>query len=259
MPDFRGMEIGNVHRAARNALVRIDVTDSLYIPAYKAGIVLDQNPEPGTEVKAGRRILLTINASHRKMAEVPYVAGFSLRQAKNMLEIAGFEIEKLVYKPDMATNNVLEERYGDRKIEKTTGLQAETGSGVTLVVGTSGGARQAVPKVVGFGLGEAKSRIWEAGLNVGRVEYDAEISLLDQPNARVWMQSPDYPQRMVLGSTVDVKLTLDQAKIARGSNQADKRAGLVALTQDSLDVAGTDDGAAETAPSSELAKPLPRR
>ena len=45
---------------------------------------------------------------------MPYVAGRSLRQAKNMLEVAGLGIEQIVYRPDLATNYVLEE-YADGK------------------------------------------------------------------------------------------------------------------------------------------------
>ena len=72
-------------------------------------VVLDQLPEKGVEVKPGRTIYVTINSFSQKRVPVPYVAGRSLRQAKNMLEIAGLEIAELVYRPDMATNYVLEE------------------------------------------------------------------------------------------------------------------------------------------------------
>lgn len=232
VPDFRGMKTADMRRAAKKASVRLEVTDSLYIPTYEPGIVLDQQPEPGTQVKPGRRVFLKINSAQRKKVELPYVTGYSLRQAKNVLEMSGLEIEKLIYRSDIATNNILEERYGDEVVTPTTKKIVEVGTGVTLIVGQGPNATApTVPKVVGFPLEEAKSRIWEAGLNVGKIELDEGVNLLNQVQAKVWMQSPDYPQRVALGRTVDIKLTLDDKKVESGSKQSEQRSKSVAAQQ----------------------------
>ena len=153
---------------ARHEGLKVHVNDSLYVPIYEGGIVLDQLPERGVEVKPGRTIYVTINSYAQKMVNVPYVAGRSLRQAKNMLEVAGLGIEKIVYQPDMATNYVLEQYVDGKRVASNSRLQAEMGSGVTLYVGESGNASTLTPKVVGLHLTQAKSRLWELGLNVGR-------------------------------------------------------------------------------------------
>jgi len=225
VPDFKGVPISKVAKVARRASVRTQVIDSLYIPAYDPGVVLEQTPAAGVHVKAGRRIFLTINSAHRKNVRIPYVTGFSLRQAKNNLEVAGLEIEKIVYRSDMATNNVLEERLGNKLITSETNMEAEAGSGITLVVGLAQGAgAPAVPRVVGFSLKEAKSRIWEVGLNVGKVEMDDDINLLNLPQAKVYFQSPDFPQKIAYGSQVNIRLSLDQARIDKGIDQSDAKA-----------------------------------
>jgi len=235
VPDFKGMTVAQVAKAARHASVQAQVADSLYIPAYEPGTVLDQTPNPGTRVKSGRRIFLTVNSSHRTKVQVPYVTGFSLRQAKNNLEVAGLEIDKLVYREDMAANYVLEERLGGTVITPETKLEVEVGSGVTLVVGLAGDNAQAVPRVVGFSLKEAKSRVWEVGLNVGKVEMDNDITLLNLPQAKVFAQSPDFPQRVAYGSQVNIKLSLDQAKIDKGIDQSDNKARKVIQDEDQVD------------------------
>ena len=85
------------------------------------------------------------------------MAGRSLRQAKNMLEIAGLEIDELVYRADMATNYVLDEYCDGRPVAATSKIEAELGSGVTLYVGVEGGyGTTVVPRLVGFPLKEAK-------------------------------------------------------------------------------------------------------
>ena len=187
--------------------------------------MLDQLPHEGTQVKGGRTVYVTINSFSQKKVEVPYVAGRSLRQAKNMLEIAGLEIDRLVYQPDMATNYVLEQRVDGRPIEAGTKRQIEMGSGVTLYVGVAeGDSVVVVPKVIGVSLREAKSRLWEQGFNVGAVVFDEGIDLLNQKDARVYGQQPVQGYATVVGSEVGLRLTLDAEKVARESAASDKQA-----------------------------------
>ena len=159
VPDFTGLALDDAGRLAQRNSLELRVNDSLFVPAYDGGVVLDQLPHEGTQVKGGRTVYVTINSFSQKKVEVPYVAGRSLRQAKNMLEIAGLEIDRLVYQPDMATNYVLEQRVDGRPIEAGTKRQIEMGSGVTLYVGVAeGDSVVVVPKVIGVSLREAKSR-----------------------------------------------------------------------------------------------------
>lgn len=225
VPDFTGLGLDEARHLAQRSHLRLQVNDSLYVPAYDGGVVLDQLPHEGTQVKGGRTVYVTINSYAQRKVEVPYVAGRSLRQAKNMLEIAGLGIERLVYSPDMATNYVLEQRVNGRTVEPSSHLQLEIGSGVTLCVGVAEGENRAVvPKVIGVSLRDAKSRLWEQGLNVGEVRFDAGIDQLDEKNARVYLQEPEQGSWASLGSEVSLRLTLDREKAARESVASDNRA-----------------------------------
>ena len=153
VPDFMNMTLDEALAASRGDKLRIEVNDSLYVPAFDPGVILEQRPAAGTEVKPGRRIYVTVNSSQQRMIDVPYVAGYSLRQAKNILETAGLEIEKLVYVDDIATNNVLEQRVGPEVVAADNRVQARVGSGVVLTVGRAPGADLvSVPRVVGLRL-----------------------------------------------------------------------------------------------------------
>ena len=225
VPDFSGMTVAEAKHAGRNGSLRIEINDSLYVPTYDGGVILEQNPAPGAKVKSGRRIFVTVNSFKQKMVEIPYVTGYSLRQAKNNLEVAGLGIEKLVYRSDMATNNVLEERYDGQVITATSKKQAEMGSNVTLIVGISeDAAPQAVPKVIGFPLKEAKSRLWEVGLNVGKITYGDGVNALNEKEARVYLQTPGQGQRVTLGTSVDLSITLDEKLVEKNSIASDKAA-----------------------------------
>ncbi len=225
VPDFTGISIGDAEHLAKKHDLEIIVNDSLYVPVYDGGIVLEQNPNAEVAVKPGRKIYVTINSFAQKSVKIPYVTGYSLRQAKNNLEIAGLEIAELIYQSDMATNNVLEERFRDRVITRNDNIEAEAGSGITLVVGVSAeSGAVSVPKVIGFPLKEAKSRLWEVGLNVGRVVFDEDIEVLDRKNARVYLQSPQQNKVLSLGQRVDLHLTLDPEKIEKQSAASDRAA-----------------------------------
>lgn len=229
VPDFAGMPLEKAQELARKHDLDLYVNDSLFVPAYDGGIVLDQLPERGVGVKPGRTVYVTINSYRQKMVEVPYVAGRSLRQAKNMLEIGGLEIEELIYRADIATNYVLEEYFAGQPVRPESRVQAEMGSGVTLYVGVEGGyGTTVVPQLVGRTLREAKSRLWETGLNAGKIGFDPGVNLLNQKDARVYMQSPDAERSARLGAKVELRLTLDTEKVAASREAAEKLAKAVA-------------------------------
>ena len=225
VPDFSGVKISTAEQIAKDERLEIIINDSLFVPAYEGGIVLDQLPKGGAEVKAGRKVYVTINSFREKMVEVPYVAGRSLRQAKNMLEVAGLGIEKLIYEDDIATNYVLAEIVEGKELTRESKVEIEMGSGVVLKVGVEEGRNTTiVPKVIGQSLQTAKSRLWEQGLNIGKVKFDEGINFLNQKDARVYTQSLSHNATTTLGSSVDLLLTLDDKKVERSSQASDKQA-----------------------------------
>ena len=225
VPDLSGVALSDAERIARENDLELHINDSLFVPAYAGGIILAQLPEGGVEVKPGRTVYITINSFRQKMVPVPYVAGRSLRQAKNMLEIAGLEIKELIYRPDMATNYVLEQFYDRQQILAESRVEAEMGSGITLYVGVEPEENVAlVPQVVGLSLRDAKSRLWESGLNVGKIDFEEGINLLNQKEARLYAQSPSAETATTLGSEVTLRLTLDTEKVKNSRTEAERLA-----------------------------------
>lgn len=225
LPELTGIHLVEAEALAKEHDLELIVNDSLFVPAYEGGIVLAQLPAKGVEVKPGRKVYITINSFSEKMVPLPYVAGRSLRQAKNMLEIAGLEIKELIYRADMATNYVLEQHYKGEHITSKSKLMAEAGSGVTLYVGVEGGYGTAyLPQVVGQSERDAKSRLWESGFNIGEVHYDEGINLLNRKDAHVYKQSPALGTVQQLGTKVSIWLTLDKELSAKSHAEASKEA-----------------------------------
>lgn len=222
VPQLIGHSYAEAEAMVARGKLRLEVIDSLYMPKQRPGQILDQSPKPGMGVKKGRRVFLTVNAFRPRTDQIPYVTGYSLRQAKNMLETKGFEIERLVYRTDMATNNVLDELYKGQSITRESRAQAELGSSITLVVGVNHSSPlPRIPKVIGLTLREAKSRLWESGVNVGRVRYDSDVKEDDYESARVYRQEPNQQIRIAYGGQVALWLTLDSQKISASSRSSD--------------------------------------
>ena len=94
VPTMIGHTVAEAETMAAKDELRLEIIDSLYMPKQKPGMILDQSPKPGMGVKSGRRVFFVVNASRPRTDMIPFVTGYSLRQAKNMLETKGFEIEK---------------------------------------------------------------------------------------------------------------------------------------------------------------------
>ena len=215
VPDFVGLKMTDAEYFAGRRDLQIIINDSLHVSAYPGGVILDQLPKGGVVVKPGRKVYVTINSSRQRMVEVPYVAGRSLRQAKNMLETAGLTIDHLEYAEDIATNYVLAEFInGEEVLEDSLVVRAEKGSGVVLRVGVAAKETStAVPQVLGRSLFEAKSRLWEAGLNIGEIIFDEGMPALERNRAKVYQQSLLPSAEAAYGERVSLNLTLDTAKV----------------------------------------------
>lgn len=69
------------------------VADSTYSSSAVPGIVLEQTPKSGSEVKSGRVIYLTINLNGEPMVKMPDLANnSSLREAEAQLKALGFKL-----------------------------------------------------------------------------------------------------------------------------------------------------------------------
>lgn len=223
VPEFKGITLAEAQLLAKQNDLKLHINDSLYVMEYAGGTVLDQLPASGVEVKPDRTIYIVINAIGKRMVDVPYVANRSLRQAKNMLEVAGLEINNLRYIPDIATNYVLSQSYQGDPILSSSKRKGEAGSGVELTVGVSRDDPYTLtPNVVGLSLKEAKSRIWESGLNVGEIKLDKGVNLVRDKNAKVYLQGTAANVSTKWGNSMSVTLTTDQAKVDKASATARK-------------------------------------
>lgn len=215
VPDFTQMTVKNAESLAHRRNVRVEVTDSVFVKNIDRGLVYSQEPAAGSKVKKNRRIFLTINATTVKKVAMPSLVGFSLRQAKTELYSKGLQVGRLSYTQDIATNNVLAQKYGGVQI--APGTQIDVDSKIDLLLGLNYDDNETyIPYLLGYTADLAKETIIDNSLNIGNITYDETVTNYeDSLKAMVYQQSPVYTNRVSypLGAMVDIKLTLDQAKI----------------------------------------------
>ena len=215
VPDLSNLTLDQAQAVAAENQMVINVTDSVFVKRMKRGAVYRQNPAPGSLVKSGRRIALTINAVNAKKITMPNLVGFSMRQAKAELLSRGLVLGKLIYVQDMATNNVLRQLHDNSEIEPGTMIESE--SVVDLVVGLNGyDFATYVPDVLGLKCISAVDAIHDNSLNIKRLRFDDSVKDYDDSlNAMVYRQMPEPSDsiHVNMGEEVTLYLTLDEYKI----------------------------------------------
>lgn len=215
VPDFSGMTVAEALTIANHKHLRLEVTDSVYIRSLKRGAISRQNPDPGSHVKKNRRILLTINSIVPKQVEMPSLIGYSLRQAKTELISKGLMVGKLIYQQDMATNNVLAQKYNGVDIEPGEMVTSE--SPIDLVLGMNySDNRTFIPNVTGYKYTMARDIIHDNSLNISSAKFDETVeSYSDSLDAFVYRQQPAPSDSISyrMGTTVTLYLSKDQSKL----------------------------------------------
>lgn len=210
VPEFVGMTYKDAQAAAEKAGVRLTIVDSVYAKKGR-GLVREQSPAAGAEVKEGRRILLTMNAYGVQKVSMPNLVGYSTRQAMAELNTRGLNIGKIIYVHDMATNNVLKQRYRGKEVEPGTMIEAE--SSVDIIVGLNpNNCETMIPDVRGKRNTEAARTINDYYLNVRSLRYDRNVKTFeDSLKAVVYKQAPDTSSFAVkMGTEVTLYLRVEE-------------------------------------------------
>lgn len=216
VPSFFGLSTQQAQAIADANSFRLEVTDSVHIPRMAPGAIYKQNPAEGSKVKKNRRILLTINATAPKMAKMPSLVGHSLRQALSELSSSQLKVGRLIYEPDIATNNVLEQLYNGKPIE--VGREIPTESVIDLKVGQNeADSVTFVPNLLGKPYSIIKDYLIDNSLNMGKVHFDETVvTFQDSLSAFAYKQEPFVIGRdtsVWLGTPIDVYFSLDKTLI----------------------------------------------
>ena len=178
VPDFRGMKFSDVQN---NYNFKWQV-DPVYDPTKPEGIIIDQDPLPGSKkVKEGANIILKVNSSG-VLVTVPAVKGSKEDVAIAKLTNAGLKYEVLMIVDNDTPEGVV--CYSDPQ----EGTKTTADSTVKLYVSKGPSEEKiVVPNVIGKSLSVAASELTSAGLKVSEnVVYEGS----DKPKDTVTSMDP---------------------------------------------------------------------
>ena len=149
------------------------VFDTVYTSNIEPQTIIDQYPPSGQKVKKGRTIRLKI-ARPEKMIDVPSFVGQSKRSAEIKIQQLGLRIDTIYveYNPDYPKGTVAWQfpKSGDQ-IRKGFGLQ------ITISEGLPPDFYQ-VPQLFGLSLNNAKKKLDNSRLKLGKVTYQQNEDLV---------------------------------------------------------------------------------
>jgi serine/threonine-protein kinase len=194
VPAVIGMRIEEARAILEQTGLRAVEAETRPDPKFPPGTIVQQNPQPQSVVKSGRRVYLTISGGEVQV-HVPSLRGRSLRDARFALERFGLKLGGVGYDTsDTFPENTI--------IEQSLPSETKVARGTSVSILVSRGRRLdaiPVPDVIGRTLAEAERILTEAGLTLGQVTYQASFDLI--PNTVV-EQYPRVGEAVAVGSAV---------------------------------------------------------
>ncbi|MDG1296881.1 MAG: PASTA domain-containing protein [Saprospiraceae bacterium] len=214
LDNLQRLPIKKVEKMARKGDFKVVVFDSIWKPDIKSGVVLEQNPIPGSKIKEGRTVYLTISSSTPPKVELPLFrdAAYMYQSYKRILDVRGINsvVKEEIIDTKQAKGTILYMYHDGKKIEENVlkeGYLIEKGDAVELVITKQIIAQRTVPELVCLKLSTAKFLLETSQLNFDAFE---DPSVIDLEEAYIYKQNPDPGTNLISGDYVKVYLTLER-------------------------------------------------
>lgn len=203
VPELVGMDVEVAIKTLEELNLEYEL-DSVYQVDAQPGLVIDQDPAFGKNVKRERRLYLTIITRSAPDIGFPELLEKTFVEARAILNSYGLKLGDTIYRPDIAKDVVLDSRFAGQPIN--AGRSIPKGSTIDLILGDGRGANEVeVPNLLGLTLDEARFALKGASLSLGQVQYSGEIS--DTSRAVVNQQRPGTDiSKVGIGSAIDITL-----------------------------------------------------
>jgi len=220
VPDVVGMTEAQASTAITSADLVVGNISYAYSETVPAGEVISQDPIAGTVVPVGSAVNLVISG-----VVVPDVVGETEASAESAVTGAGLSVGEIEYEhhDTVPAGAVIRQN-------PSAGLVVAVNSAVDLAVSLG---TPTVPAVVGITQTDANAAILNADLTVGTVVYEYNDVI---PENIVLGQSPAAATTVLVGSPVDLVVSLGQPTVPYVVGMSQTEAGAAINSVDSLGV-----------------------
>lgn len=132
IPDVKGLTMEQAAPFLEEKGIRYNIIDSVFSKDVAPGAIVEVVPAPGSKVKQGRIIFVTINANTSQMAIIPEVQDLSFRQAYALLRSLGFSSVEVKYVPGDYRDLAIGVERNERML--VPGVHVPLNAPLTLVV-----------------------------------------------------------------------------------------------------------------------------
>lgn len=238
VPELRRLNLAEVKKICDERGLKFEISDSVYSSAAAPGTVIDQTPPATFKVKKDRTIFLTIKAYSVEQVTMPRLIDLSIKSAQAQLATIGLGVGKISYKPDIARDAVIEQKFNGKDIP--AGTRIAKGSLIDLVLGKgedeNNNTKTMVPDLKSYTLYTASLVAAQNSLNIGSKIGDGTVkTAADSLSAVIYKQSPAKGRMVLPGSEIDVWITTDQSKLNVGEPVSDDSDQPSQSDEDSLD------------------------
>ena len=181
MPELKGLSVRDATLALKNEGVRFSLTEA-YSSEVERGRIISSTPSASEDIYADTSVTLVVSLGEKKTIRiVPFIVGMNESQAREAIASAGLSVGRVSYVSS-------EESYGRVLWQSAEAYSsAMDGSSVSFSVSAGQGFYQKeIPDLHSLSLEEAKERLNEFGLVIGKVYAVANAA----PSGTVVAQFP---------------------------------------------------------------------
>ncbi len=200
VPKVTGMSLENGREALYKSGLLTEIRSKEYDNKQPDGAIVNQFPEAGSKVKKNRRIAVTISKG-KATGIIPDVRNLNERQARIELKKSGFSVGKIkkTYSEDKQVDIII-----DAFPESGTTISRDMEVDLIISKGPKPNSTE-VPNLVGESITEAKKKVEESNLVIGKITYQNNSSLLP---GTIVSQSVSPGTNVKLESTIDLVVSV---------------------------------------------------
>jgi len=170
VPNIVNKSIHDAVKILDDTGLEYEVDSANYNPKYRPFQVLQVYPAPGSRVKDGRTVHLTVNPRTWAPIAVPDVINKYSGLAFQRLDQVGLKIGDTIYEPSIQKDALLRILYKGNAVNP--GARLPRFSIIDVVVGSGPMRNISIPNVVGLSVKEARAVIAKSMFEVGLVEHE---------------------------------------------------------------------------------------
>jgi len=192
VPDLKNLTYEDAASLLNSLSLKPIVSDSAFSSNIDKGRVVSQKPSPLSNVKVGRKILLTISMGPKKI-KVPHIVGLKQEKVEGVLDIANITNRVFILVP----SDSVEEGY---VISSSPAESDDIVEGARLKIFVSKGKTNVflMPNLIGLSLNESQDIISKYELVIGNIRY-AKGS-----DSMILLQSPMAGVEVSYGDTINL-------------------------------------------------------